>query len=65
MSTRVAPEKNVEISVGDLRLSGTVGTPPGARGLVLFAHGSGGSRLSPRNVVVARGLHQAGLAIGS
>jgi len=62
MSTRVAPEKNVEISVGDLRLSGTVGTPPGARGLVLFAHGSGSSRLSPRNVVVARGLHQAGLA---
>ena len=62
MSTRVASEKNVEISIGDLRFPGTLGAPPGARGLVLFAHGSGSSRLSPRNIFVARGLHEAGLA---
>ncbi len=62
MSTRVASEKNVEISVGDMRFPGTLGAPPGARGLVLFAHGSGSSRLSPRNLFVARGLHEAGLA---
>jgi len=62
MSTRVASERNVEISIGDIRFPGTVGIPLGARGLVLFAHGSGSSRLSPRNVFVARGLHEAGLA---
>ena len=62
MSERVATEKHVEVSIGDLRFPGTLGSPPGARGLVLFAHGSGSSRLSPRNVHVARGLHQAGLA---
>ena len=62
MSTRVANERNVEISIGDMRFPGTVGIPLGARGLVLFAHGSGSSRLSPRNVFVARGLHEAGLA---
>ena len=62
MSTRVTSEKNVEISIGDMRFPGTLGAPPEARGLVLFAHGSGSSRLSPRNVFVARGLQQAGLA---
>lgn len=36
--------------------------PPGARGLVVFAHGSGSSRQSPRNRYVARRLQQAGLA---
>ena len=52
----------MEVSVGDLRFPGNLEAPPGARGLVLFAHGSGSSRLSPRNVFVARGLHEAGLA---
>jgi dienelactone hydrolase len=36
--------------------------PEEARGLVLFAHGSGSSRLSPRNRAVAAGLQRAGLA---
>jgi fermentation-respiration switch protein FrsA (DUF1100 family) len=62
VSGRVATEKHLEIPIGDLRFAGTLGAPPGARGLVLFAHGSGSSRLSPRNVHVARGLHKAGLA---
>jgi putative phosphoribosyl transferase len=36
--------------------------PEGAKGIVAFAHGSGSSRLSPRNQHVARGLNEAGLA---
>jgi len=55
-------ERDVHLPIGSLRFPGTLGAPPEARGLVLFAHGSGSSRLSPRNVFVARGLQQAGLA---
>ncbi len=44
-----------EILHGDLTL------PAGARGLVIFVHGSGSSRLSPRNQMVARRLQDAGL----
>lgn len=36
--------------------------PPGAKGIALFAHGSGSSRLSPRNRYVAQVLQRAGLA---
>ena len=35
--------------------------PPGAKGIVLFAHGSGSSRLSPRNAYVARVVREAGI----
>lgn len=42
-------------------LPGLLTVPPGASGLVVFAHGSGSSRLSPRNQHVARGLNAAGL----
>jgi putative phosphoribosyl transferase len=52
----------VEIDRGGARLHGALAVPVEARALVLFAHGSGSSRLSPRNVAVARGLHEAGLA---
>ena len=45
-----------------IELDGTVGVPPGAQGIVLFAHGSGSSRLSPRNAYVARALREAGIA---
>ena len=41
---------------------GLLDRPADAQGLVLFAHGSGSSRLSPRNTYVARSLNQAGLA---
>jgi len=44
-----------------LRLSGDLSIPKGAKGLVLFAHGSGSSRHSPRNTAVARAFQQAGL----
>jgi dienelactone hydrolase len=43
-------------------LEGNLSLPEGARGIVLFAHGSGSSRLSPRNRYVAQLLNQARLA---
>ncbi len=42
-------------------LNGTLDLPAGATGLVLFAHGSGSSRLSPRNAFVARTIQRAGI----
>jgi pimeloyl-ACP methyl ester carboxylesterase len=41
---------------------GTLSLPEAARGIVLFAHGSGSSRFSPRNTYVATALQHAGLA---
>ena len=46
---------------GEVALEGNLGLPPGARGIVLFAHGSGSSRHSPRNRYVAKVLREAGL----
>jgi putative phosphoribosyl transferase len=51
-----------EARVGARRLPGTLTIPEQASAAVLFAHGSGSSRLSPRNQFVARQLEQAGLA---
>lgn len=50
------------IPVGTLDLPGELDAPPEPLGIVVFAHGSGSSRLSPRNRQVAAALHQAGLA---
>lgn len=55
-------ETHVRLPIGAVTLEGDLAVPPGAAGLVLFAHGSGSSRLSPRNLQVARGLQEAGLA---
>lgn len=52
----------VAIPLEPTALSGALVIPPDARGLVLFAHGSGSSRLSPRNRYVAEQLQKAGLA---
>lgn len=52
----------VRIETDDAVLSGTLSVPVNARGLVIFAHGSGSSRLSPRNSAVATGLVRVGLA---
>ncbi len=49
------------VQVGPGRLPGELIVPDGASGLVLFAHGSGSSRLSPRNRFVAGSLHGRGL----
>jgi dienelactone hydrolase len=55
-------ERPVTIEADSVRLPGDLAHPPGARGLVLFAHGSGSSRQSPRNRHVASVLRQARLA---
>ena len=48
-------------AVGQVRLGGYLTVPPDAPGIVLFAHGSGSGRKSPRNQYVADVLHAAGL----
>jgi putative phosphoribosyl transferase len=55
-------ERQVEIPAGATRLTGDLRLPPQAAGLVIFAHGSGSSRLSPRNAQVAAALGGAGFA---
>jgi putative phosphoribosyl transferase len=50
------------IPVGRVRLNGDLAVPAEARGLVFFAHGSGSSRLSPRNRYVAGMLQESGIA---
>jgi putative phosphoribosyl transferase len=47
-----------EIRISSLALEGTLALPPDARALVVFAHGSGSSRRSPRNRRVAEALQQ-------
>lgn len=53
---------NIEINVADARLAGNLNIPKEAQGIVVFAHGSGSSRFSPRNTAVAKSLNQDGLA---
>jgi len=55
-------ETGVRLLVGTVELAGDLTLPPGASGVVLFAHGSGSGRHSPRNRYVASALQQAGLA---
>ena len=54
--------QEVEIPADSTLLPGNLRLPPSARGLVIFAHGSGSSRLSPRNIEVASALNAGGLA---
>ncbi len=55
-------DEDVEIAAGGVHLAGYLTVPSGARGIVVFVHGSGSSRLSPRNRFVAGVLNEAGLA---
>jgi dienelactone hydrolase len=56
-------EKNpVRIPVDKTTIEGNLVLPPHAKGIVLFAHGSGSSRFSPRNRLVAKVLNKAGIA---
>jgi putative phosphoribosyl transferase len=55
-------ERPVRVSAGPVELEGNLGVPDGAEGIVLFAHGSGSGRHSPRNRYVARALREANLA---
>ncbi|MET9446966.1 phosphoribosyltransferase family protein [Streptomyces cinerochromogenes] len=54
-------DREVTVTAGGTRLGGRLTLPDGATGVVVFAHGSGSSRHSPRNRFVAEGLHRAGL----
>jgi len=54
--------REVEVRDGDAALAGTLTMPDHPGGVVLFAHGSGSSRFSPRNRFVAGQLRQNGLA---
>jgi putative phosphoribosyl transferase len=55
-------EQRVRLAAGGVRLAADLAIPAAANGVVLFAHGSGSGRLSPRNRLVAAKLQQAGLA---
>jgi dienelactone hydrolase len=54
-------ERTAVVATGSVALEGTIAVPEGARGIVLFAHGSGSSRHSPRNRYVAEELRAGGL----
>ena len=56
----LSPVQQVEVL--PRRLPGLLAVPRAAKGIVVFAHGSGSSRLSPRNTQVAHALNVAGLA---
>jgi len=58
--TRKTTER--EVVIGPLRLAGNLRLPAAASALVVFAHGSGSSRLSPRNRMVAKALNEQGIA---
>lgn len=63
MITTLPPPDCVEVKLGGaLALSAFLGVPQDAKGLIIFAHGSGSGRLSPRNNYVAQKLRNAGLA---
>ncbi len=56
------PPQTKDVTIPPLGLEGILAIPSGAPAIVLFAHGSGSSRLSPRNTYVATSLQQSGLA---
>ena len=57
----VSREAGREVAIGPHRLPGSLTAPTGGCGLVVFAHGSGSSRLSPRNRQVADAIAAVGL----
>ena len=59
---QTAEEQLVRVPAGSVTLEGNLSLPEGSRAVVLFAHGSGSSRHSPRNRYVARMLNEAKLA---
>jgi putative phosphoribosyl transferase len=60
MSQNLARQR--QVTIGSDALEGMLSLPPQAKGLVIFAHGSGSSRHSSRNTLVAGHLQEAGLA---
>jgi putative phosphoribosyl transferase len=60
--SQTVEERLVQVPAGSVTLEGNLSLPEEARAIVLFAHGSGSSRHSPRNRYVARVLNEAKLA---
>lgn len=60
-STNGPVGRNVTVTLGDVAVEGFLAVPEDAPGIVLFAHGAGSSRLSPRNQYVAGALNESGL----
>ncbi len=62
MNTFQIPSDCREVTIGEHKLAAFLGIPANAMGIVIFAHGSGSGRLSPRNNYVAQRLRDAGFA---
>jgi putative phosphoribosyl transferase len=62
MTEQKVTEQNVSIELSKVTLTGNLGLPENMGGIVLFAHGSGSSRHSPRNRYVAEVLQSHGIA---
>lgn len=62
MDTHLITVREVQIPSDDILLDGDLAIPPGAKGIVVFVHGSGSSRKSIRNRYVAEIIQQAGVA---
>ena len=62
MDAAGAIRKLVRIPAGEVELDGAFESPASPRGVIVFAHGSGSSRMSPRNRYVADALRRAGFA---
>lgn len=62
MATSQNHARQRQVTIGSNNLEGILSLPPQPKGLVIFAHGSGSSRLSPRNTHVAACLQESGLA---
>lgn len=60
-SRDIKEAKAIDLDLDSITLAGILTPPEGPRGTVIFAHGSGSSRFSPRNRLVARYLQDAGL----
>lgn len=60
-ATRTTETYELQLPAGPVLLDGELSVPQGASGIVLFAHGSGSSRHSPRNQYVARVMREAGV----
>ena len=58
---RAETERLIKVELESVHLEGMLGLPEGTSGVVLFAHGSGSGRFSPRNQAVARSLRQSGV----
>jgi putative phosphoribosyl transferase len=62
MTKAITEEKtSVKIPADGVTINGNMAVPHGAKGIVLFAHGSGSSRFSPRNTRVAKEINKAGM----